>query len=209
MTIGIERGSVRVSGMDADVITAAAIAAGAIGPTEIATDAIDADALAADAVTEIAAGVWSALISLGAIPQRATKTVTFTGAAGLGAVGNVPLFTVTGEVEILRIVPYVVASLTEPGGQPAPTLSLGVTNALALFIAATPILDMDTGEFWTEATAGNVANSGVLIPAALKDVAVTSDIVGTVIDNPVNGGVLRVDVYWRNLSSVSSVVAVP
>jgi len=199
MTIGIERGSVRVSGMDADVITAAAIA----------TDAITADGLAADAVDEIAADVWSALVSLGAIPQRATKTVTFTGAAGLGAVGNVPLFTVIGEVEILRIVPYVVASLTEPGGQPAPTLSLGVTNALALFIAATPILDMDTGEFWTEATAGNVANSGVLIPAALKDVAVTSDIVGTVIDNPVNGGTLRVDVYWRNLSSVSSVVAVP
>jgi len=205
MTIGIERGSVRVSGMDADVITAAAIAAGAIGPTEIATDAIDADALAADAVTEIAAGVWSALISLGAIPQRATKTVTFSGAAGLGAVGNVPLFTVTGEVEILRIVPYVVTSLTE-GGQTTPTISLGVTNAAALFIALTPILDMDTGEFWTEATAGNVANSGVLIPAALKDVAVTSDINATVVDDPVTGGVLRVDVYWRNLSSVSSVV---
>ena len=195
MTIGIERGST-------NVLT---IAAGAITPAVIATNAIDADALAADAVTEIAGEVWNTLISLGAIPQRATKTVTFSGAAGLGAVGNVPLFTVTGEVEILRIVPYVVTSLTE-GGQTTPTISLGVTNAAALFIALTPILDMDTGEFWTEATAGNVANSGVLIPAALKDVAVTSDINATVVDDPVTGGVLRVDVYWRNLSSVSSVV---
>ena len=205
MTIGIERGSVRVSGMDADVITAAAIAAGAIGPAEIATDAIDADAMAASALTEIAGEVWNVLISLGAIPQFTTKTLTFTGAAGLGAVGNVPLFTVTGEVEILRIVPYVVGSLTA-GGQDDPTLALGVTNSTSLLIAATPALDLGTGEFWVEATGGVIANAGVLIPAALKDVAVTSNIVGTVADHAVTGGVLRFDVYWRNLSGVSSVV---
>src|SRR3990167_7386280 len=30
-------------------------------------------------------------------PFRASKTIAFTGAANLGAIGNVPLFTVTGE----------------------------------------------------------------------------------------------------------------
>lgn len=137
----------------------------------------------------------------------AHKSLTFTGAAGLGAAGNVPLFTVTGEVEILRIVPYVVASLTAAGAED-PLLSLGVTNAVALFLANTPILDLDTGEFWTEATAGGVANSGIAIPAALKDIAITSNIVGTAVNHDITGGTLRLDVWWRPLSSDGKVVPV-
>jgi hypothetical protein len=138
-------------------------------------------------------------------PYLATKSITFTGAAGLGAVGNVPLFTVTGEVEIYRIVPYTVASLTEAAA--GSTLALGVTGATALFIAATVVVNLDIGEFWTEATGAGVAGAGIALPAALKEIVVTGDIVGTVAVNDCNGGTLRFDVYWRPLSSDGKVVA--
>lgn len=186
----LERGSTNVL----------AIAAGAITPAAIATDAIDADALSADAIAEIVAALYAAFVAVGAVPQLTHKTLAFTGEAGLGAVGAVPLFTVTGEVVILAIVPYVVDSLTAAGVE-KPTLSLGVTNALALFIAATPAIVLLTGEFWTEATGGGVADTGILIPMALKDTAITSDIVGTVATHNITGGTLRFDVYWRPLSA--------
>lgn len=141
-------------------------------------------------------------------PRLERKSVTFNGTAGNGVVGTVALFTVTGEVEILRIVPTVVLTLTEdpvPGGA---TLALGVTNLPALFIAATTALNLATGEFWTEATGGGTANSGIAIPAALKDIAVTSNIIGTVAVDDITGGTLRFDVIWRPLSANGLVVAV-
>lgn len=138
-------------------------------------------------------------------PYKVSKTVTFTGAANLGAVGAVPLFTVTGEVEIVRLVPYVVASLTEAGA--GSTLALGVDNHEALFIEVTLVADLDIAEFWTEATAAGIANAGIAIPAALKDIAITSPIRGTVAVNNCNGGTLRFDVYWRPLSSDGKVAA--
>jgi len=185
--------------MDDDVVT----------PASVATDAIDADALAADAVAEIIAPFLAAMqaaVDAGAWPQRENKTITFTGAAGLGAVGNVPLFTVTGEVLIQAIVPYVVDDLTEAGQNS--TLSLGVTNALTLFIGATSVVDLDTSEFWTEPTASGVVDSGIAVPAALKDIAISSNIVGTVAAQNCDGGTLRFDVYWRPLSVGATLVAV-
>jgi len=156
-------------------------------------------------VTSIYSGsAWTAKADGGTFAAR--KSITFTGAAGLGAVGNVPLFTVTGEVEVIRLVPYTVQTLTE--ALATATLALTVTNSPALFIAATPVLSLVTGEFWTEATGGGTANAGVLIPAALKDIAITSNIVGTVAAQAVNGGTLRFDCIWRPLSADGLVVPV-
>ena len=137
----------------------------------------------------------------------ATKSVTFAEGAGTGSVGSVALFTVTGEVEILRLVPTSVLTPTEnavPGGA---TLALGVTNATGLFIAATTALLLATGEYWTEATGGGTANAGIAIPAALKDIAVTSNIIFTVAVSNLTGGTIRCDVYWRPLSTNGLVVA--
>jgi len=144
-------------------------------------------------------------IDLGTLLTR--KSITFTGAANLGAVGNVPLFTVTGEVMIVAIVPYVVASLTQAAA--GSTLALGVTNSTSLLIGATPVVDLDIGEFWTEATAAGLANSGIVIPSTLELVAITSNIVGTVAVNNCDGGTLRLDVYWKPLSVDGLVVPVP
>ena len=136
-----------------------------------------------------------------------TKSITFVEGAGTGSVGTVALFTVTGEVEILRFSPTVVLTLTEnavPGGA---TLAVGVTNATGLFIAATTALLLATGEFWTEATGGGVANSGIAIPAALKDIEITSNIIFTVAVSNLTGGTIRCDIYWRPLSTNGLVVA--
>ncbi len=133
---------------------------------------------------------------------RASKTLTFTGAAGLGAVGAVPLFTVTGEVEIVRIVPFCTVNLGEaaPGGA---TLALGVTGSTALLIAATTALDIDANEFWIDLTPD--AN-GIAIPAGLKEIAITDNIIGTVAVAAINAGAIRFDLLWSPIS-VNGLVA--
>ena len=134
--------------------------------------------------------------------QFTRKTITFTGAANLGAVGNVPLFTTTGEVLVAILVPFCTTDLTE--ALATATLALGVTGATTLFIAATTATAIDAGEFWVD-TAPDP--NGIAIPAALKDIAITDNIVGTVAAQAVNGGVLRLDCYWMPLSADGSLVA--
>ena len=138
---------------------------------------------------------------LTSLDRRNSVSVTFTGASGLGAAGTTTtFFTTTGEVLILYIVPFVVLTLTQSGA--TPTLALGVTNATGLFIAATTATALATGEFWTESTGGGTAEAGIAVPAALKDILISSNIIGTVGGTlNIDGGTLRLDVYWRPLSS--------
>lgn len=136
------------------------------------------------------------------LSRFATKTITFTGAANLGAVGTVPLFTVTGEIIVVALVPWCQTDLTEAGA--TATLALGVTGSTALFIAATTATGIDAGEFWVSTTP--TAN-GIALPAALKDIVITDNIIGTVAAQAVNGGVLRLDLLWIPLSSNAAVAA--
>ncbi len=134
-----------------------------------------------------------------------TVSVTFDGSAGLGgAASTTTFFTVTGEILIVTLAPFVVATLTQDAG--TPTLALGVTNSTTLFIGATTATTLATGEFWTEATGGGTANAGVAVPAALKEILCTSNVIGTVGGtNNINGGTLRLDMYWIPLSSDAAV----
>lgn len=136
------------------------------------------------------------------VPAVVHKTVTFTGAAGAGAAGAVSLFTITGRVHVVSIVPYCSTLLTETGG--TATLALGVTGSTALFIAATGATAIDAGEFWVD-TSPDLA--GIAIPAALKDVAIAANIIATVADADINAGVIAFDVYYRPLTSDGALVA--
>ena len=133
--------------------------------------------------------------------QRTSVSVTFTGASGLGAAGTTTtFFTITGEVILVYLVPFAVLTLTQNLG--TPTLALGVVNATTLFIGATTATTLATGEFWTESTGGGTAEAGIALPAALKDIVISSNIVGTVGGtNNIDGGTLRLDAYWLPLSS--------
>ena len=135
-------------------------------------------------------------------PFKATKTVTFTGAANLGAVGAVPYFTVTDEVLVERIVPFCTVSLGEAAINS--TIALGVTGSTSLFIAATDaVATIAANLFWVD-TAPDA--NGVAVPAALKDIAITDNIIATVAVQNVNAGAIRIDVYWRPLSATGLLV---
>lgn len=142
------------------------------------------------------------LLIVAGSPKIVRKTVTFTGAAGLGAAGAVSLFTITGRVLVERIVPYCSTLLTETGG--TATLALGVTGSTALFIAATGATAIDAGEFWVDTTPDP---AGIALPAALKGVPIAADIIATVADATINAGVIAFDVYWRPLSDAATLVA--
>lgn len=138
----------------------------------------------------------------GGLPLNlASKSITFTGAAGLGAVGNVPLFTVTGQLIVVYILGIVTTTLTGASA----TLALGTTTNTSEFIAATTATTLTTAApIWmsTTATAGSMA-----IPALVKDQVVVQNIVMTAAaGSGVTGGVLRIDCYWMPLGAGATVV---
>jgi hypothetical protein len=134
------------------------------------------------------------------LPRQSIVTVTFTGAAGLGAVGAVPIFTVTGEVLIERLVPFCTVDLVSAGGG---TLALGVTGSTALFIAATTGTTIDVGEFWVDTVPDP---NGIALPTAMKDIIVTDNVIGTVATADITAGAIRFTAYWRPLSADGLVV---
>ena len=134
--------------------------------------------------------------------RTATKTLTFTGAAGAGqAASAITFFTVTGRVLIATLVAHCTTDLVSAGGG---TLAVGVTGSTALFTAATLATTIDATEFWMD---GTPTAAGMAVPAALKDIAIAADIIGTVAIGDITGGVLELVVEWLPLSAGSSVVA--
>lgn len=131
------------------------------------------------------------------------KTITYA-AGGAGANGTeTDIFTVTGEVIIVAIVPYCTTNLDESAG--TPTLELGVNNDTNLFIAATTATAIDADDFWVDASPTEVG--GVALPAALKDIAVTDNISCTVGGtNNISAGVIEYMVYWLPVSADGLVV---
>lgn len=127
-----------------------------------------------------------------------SNTITFTGATGLGEIGTVPIFTVTGEVLVAVLSAFCTTLL---GGATA-TLALGVTGSTSLFIAATTATDIDANEFWND-TAPDA--NGIAVPAAMKDIQITDNIIGTVATANLTSGVMRFDLYYMPLSSDGNV----
>lgn len=125
-----------------------------------------------------------------------SKTLAFTGAADLGAIGNVPWFTATGEVLIASIMPTCTETLVSAGGG---SLALGVTGSTSFFIAPTLATDIANGDLWIDATPTEV--NAVALPAGFQNQVLTDNIVGTVTTGAITDGTIRVDIYYRPLSS--------
>lgn len=137
-------------------------------------------------------------------PCCATKTVTFL-AGTTGKQGTVTtLFTVTGEVEIITMIPFCTISLTQSAG--TPKLALGSLTNTDLFVNSTTATLIDAGNFWHWANPGS---PGVLLPAdRLRGVVLSENIVcevgGT---NNIDAGVIRFDVRWQPISDDGDLVA--
>ena len=133
--------------------------------------------------------------------QRSSATVTFTGAAGLGAIGTYNILTVTGEVLVIAFVPFCTTLTGVDAGTGVASMQVGVVNATTLFVGTTDATGIPTNNFWVSQTPN--AN-GIALPAATKDIVITQNIQGQVTSTGtklVNSGTIRFDVYWLPLSS--------
>ena len=135
--------------------------------------------------------------------RRAFKSVTFTGAANLGASGdNVPIFDVTGRVLIRYLIPYCTVSLTEAAG--TATISLGHTGAVASYIPATNSVELDATEFWVDTGPDAI---WVAINSLLMEVVTLTDIIVACATQDTDGGTIEFVCYWLPLSADGNVAA--
>ena len=131
---------------------------------------------------------------------KVSKTITFTGAAGAGAVGSVALATVTGEVLIAIIAGRCTVSLASAGGG---DLALGVTGATTLFIGATTATGItSTANIWASTTPNA---QGIAAPAALKDIIIDSNLILTVGTGDITSGAIEFTLYYLPLSAGSGI----
>ena len=130
-------------------------------------------------------------------------SITFT-AGGTGAQGTATaLFTVTGEVIIVYLVPFCTTNLTESVG--TPTLELGVVGNTAILLGATTATAIDAGKFWLDTSPAEVG--AIAIAGTLTDIAATANI-QCLVDgtNNISAGVIEFNLYWRPLSADGLVV---
>lgn len=125
-----------------------------------------------------------------------TKTVAFTGAAGLGAVGTVSLFTVTGDV-VVNVVGVCTENLASAGGG---TLEVGIAGNTAALIAQTTATAIDAGETWVDATPATV----VSYPSD-KVLVNGTDIIATVATGDITDGTITFYCNFTPLSSTGEV----
>ena len=137
-----------------------------------------------------------------------SKTIAFTGAAGLGVQGSVAIFTVTGQVLVEMIIGYCTEDLASAG---AATVALGTTNSTSKFIAATTATGIDNGMWWSVgagvAEAVNILDNQSTSGAAKQNrVAVAGNIIITVATADITDGTLVIYCIYRALSAGSSIV---
>lgn len=127
----------------------------------------------------------------------ATKSVTYTGASGLGATGTTTRFTVSGTVKF-RL--FAVCG-TDLAGATA-TIAAGVTGNTTGIIAATTATGIDSGHLWFSNTPAYVT--------AISNIAenITSQsITETIATAAVSGGQLTYYCLWTPVSDGASVTA--
>lgn len=132
----------------------------------------------------------------GDLERLETKQITL----GLGAVPvTEPLFTVTGEVELI-VIGYIDTAPTSAG---ALTLEVGVAGATAGLVAQTGLAALLIDLLWIDAT------PAVLVAKpSHKVVANGADIIHTIAGDDATAGQITYYCWWRPLSSDGNVVAV-
>lgn len=125
------------------------------------------------------------------------KSITFAGGTGTGAVGAVPIFTVTGVI-LARIIPLVTTTLV---GATA-TLALGTPGNTGGLVAATGINQFSAGQIWRSTTSDTeeVAASNIS-----QFVIGNKNIQATVATAAITAGVIRFLLAWYPLTSDAAV----
>ncbi len=126
------------------------------------------------------------------IPKAFDKTITFTGAASLGAVGTVPIATITGQVLIVHGGVFCSTLLTSAGGG---TIEFGSADNTDGLIAQTTATDIDASDWWQDAT------PEVKISPAIINQLIGANLIYTVGTGDITAGVLEFFCYWLPFSS--------
>lgn len=135
----------------------------------------------------------------GDLPFRTQKTVTFTGAADLGAVGSVPYYTVTGDI-YFKLTGKVSVDLV---GDTA-TLEVGVSGNTATIHGQETATTLDVGDVISSDAGQKV---GVALGANVYFLGGGADIIGTVGTADVTAGAIVYSLLWRPASDDAMVVA--
>lgn len=124
------------------------------------------------------------------------KTITFTGAAGAGAVGQVTVATPTGLVLVKSVIPRCTTDLT---GATA-TLTLGQAASVAALIAVTVATTIDAGQYWVSNAPGATL---LALPAALQGFLLATPLTLDVLVAAVTAGVLTFDIEYQSINGGS------
>ncbi len=138
--------------------------------------------------------------------QRASKTITFDGTAGNGAVGTVAVFTVTGRVFVEYVVAFCTTDLTEALATATMVLGTATDTDALLGDATGGPTAIDANEFWIGAaapvagglTSATNATGGQTSTARNK--AISENIILTIGAQAVNGGVLVITAFWHPIT---------
>ncbi len=118
------------------------------------------------------------------------KVITFTGAAGLGAVGTVAVATMTGAIMVNAVGAFCSVDLA---GATA-TLELGVSGDTAELIAQTTATDIDANEVWESATPDEGVN-------AVVNKAIAGNLILTVGTAAITAGSIEIYIEYTPLTS--------
>lgn len=129
---------------------------------------------------------------------KVLKTVTFTGAAGLGAIGTINLFTVTGTIRA-KLTAFCTTNLGEEGDPGGATVEVGIAGNTAGLIAQTAALDVDAGDLWHD----NSPDASLELASVAKEFILTNgvDIILTVATDEVTAGVITFCLEYFALST--------
>lgn len=128
----------------------------------------------------------------------ASKTVTFTGAAGNGAVGTVPLFTVSGQV-LVALIAVCSTSLTGASA----TIAVGNSTTSTRYLPQQTATNITAGKTWDLT---GLVSAGTAPNTTPNQVAFdTEAIIATIATANVTGGVLTFYAYYKPLTSGATV----
>lgn len=127
--------------------------------------------------------------------KHARATITFDGSTGGGESGTVvPVFTCTGKVLVHYIVAYCTTNLVGASAN----ISMGTTNQVTRFVAATGSETIDADEWWVSATP---TIGSIDLPAdTCQAILVSENIVINPTTADTTAGVVVVDVEYEAIS---------
>lgn len=118
------------------------------------------------------------------------KVITFTGAAGLGAVGTIPVATMAGAI----VAQFVGAFCSVDLAGATATLELGVTGDTAELIAQTTATTVDANMVWESST----PDEGV---TAVVNKAISGNVILTVGTAAITAGSIEICIIYYPLTS--------